>query len=236
LTLPPLDAPTARFRARMHRLIASRWPTIGVFDIVTSAEDLEATLLLESLTNDRVNETLARLGQLDRSEWVTGQPGATVIMAAFCHPAPGGGRFNGPALGAWYCAGEIETAIAETVYHHTKRLAYSAGGFRHVIQMREFISEVDAEVFDIRNLRERRPELYDPDSYKASQPFGEATRQVGAKGIIYASVRRTGGTNLVVFQPSLLPPVWEGDHFDYRWTGSPMPKVVKLTDVIGSPP
>ena len=236
MTLPPVDAPTARFRARMHRLIASRWPTIGVFDIVTSAEDLEATLLLELLTNDRVNETLARLGQLDRSEWVTGQPGATVIMAAFCHPAPGGGRFNGPALGAWYCAGEIETAIAETVYHHTKRLAHSASGFHHVIQMREFISDVDAEVSNIRKLRERHPELYDPDSYTASQPFGEATRRAGGNGIVYASVRRAGGTNLVVYRPSLLPPVREGDHFDYRWTGSPTPTVARLTGVAHSTP
>jgi len=109
--------------------------------------------VLESLTNDRVSETLTRLGRLDRSEWLTGLPGATLVMAAFCHPAPGGGRFNNEALGAWYCATEIETAIAETVYHHTKRLAHSASGFRHVIQMRELISEVDAEVYDVRSLR-----------------------------------------------------------------------------------
>ena len=144
----PEEAPSVRFRARTHRLIASRWPTIGVFDTVASADDLEAALLLETLTNDRANETLARLGQLDRSEWVTGQPGATIVMAAYCHPAPGGGRFNSETLGAWYCAAEIETAIAETVYHHTRRLAYSASGFRHVIQMRELISEIDAEVYD----------------------------------------------------------------------------------------
>jgi hypothetical protein len=50
--------------------------------------------VLESLTNDRVSETLTRLGRLNRSEWLTGQAGATLIMAAFCHPAPGGGRFK----------------------------------------------------------------------------------------------------------------------------------------------
>ena len=232
----PEEAPSARFRARTHRLIASRWPTIGAFDSVASPDDLETALLLETLTNDRVNETLARLGQLDRSEWVTGEPGATLVMAAFCHPAPGGGRFNTEVLGAWYCAPEIETAIAETVYHHTKRLAHSASGFRHVIQMRELISEVDAEVRDLRGLREQHPELYDPASYAASQPFGEALRRSGANGIVYGSVRRPAGTNLVVYRPSLLPPVLQGDHFDYRWTGSPTPLVVKLTGVGGSLP
>ena len=160
----PEEAPTAHLRARTHRLIASRWPTIGVFDTVASADDVEATLLLEALTNDRVNETLARLGRLDRSEWMTGEPGATLVMAAFCHPDPGGGRFNNEALGAWYCATEIETAIAEAVYHHTERLAHSTSGFRYVIQMRELISDVDAEVCDLRGLRERHPELYDPES------------------------------------------------------------------------
>jgi len=54
--------------------------------------------VLESLTNDRVSETLTRLGRLNRSEWLTGQAGATLIMAAFCHPAPGGGRFNNGRL------------------------------------------------------------------------------------------------------------------------------------------
>jgi RES domain-containing protein len=234
LALRPEETPTAWLRARTHRLMASRWPTIGVFDTVASADDLEAALLLESLTDDRVNETLMRLGQLDRSEWLTGQPGATLVMAAFCHPAPGGGRFNSEALGAWYCAAEIETAIAETVYHHTKRLAHSASGFRYVIQMRELVSEIDAEVSDIRGLRERHSDLYDPESYAASQPFGEALRRAGANGIVYASVRRPSGTNLVVYRPSLLPPVIEGDHFDYRWTGGPTPAVLKLTGVGGA--
>ena len=150
-------------------------------------------------------------------------------MAAFCHPAPGGGRFNTEALGAWYCAREIETAIAETVHHHTERLAHSASGFRHVIQMRELISNVVADFVDIRGLRARHPELYHPDSYAASQPFGEALRRAGASGIAYESVRCVGGVNFVVYHPSLLPPVLQGDHFDYRWTGSPAPMVARLT-------
>jgi len=92
-----------------------------------------------------------------------------MVMAAFCHPAPGGGRFNTDALGAWYCATEIETAIAETAYHHTRRLAHSASGFRHTIQMRELISVLDSPMADIRGLRAIHPDLYDPDNYAASQ-------------------------------------------------------------------
>jgi RES domain-containing protein len=223
--------PITRLRVRTHRLIASRYPTVGVFDNVAAPEDVEAALLLETLTNDRVAATLDRLQRLDRREWVLGQPGATLVMAAFCHPAPGGGRFNTDALGAWYCATEIETAIVETVYHHTRRLAHSAAGFRQTIQMRELLSTPAGAFHDLRGLRTRRAELHDPESYAASQPFGEALRRGGADGIVFESVRRNGGTNLVVFRPRLLPPVLQGDHYDYRWTGSPAPTVVKLTNV-----
>jgi RES domain-containing protein len=170
------------------------------------------------------------LHRLDRREWVLDQPGATLVMAAFCHPAPGGGRFNTDALGAWYCATEIATAIAETVHHHTRRLAHSAAGFRQTIQMRELLSTPSGAFHDLRGMRATRADLYDPDSYAASQRFGEELRRGGADGIVFESVRRNGGTNLVVFRPSLLPPVLQGDHYDYRWTGSPMPAVVKLTN------
>lgn len=230
LKRPAAAAPVSRLHVRTHRLIASRYPTVGVFDTVAAPEDLEAALLIETLTNDRVAATLDRLHRLDRREWVLDQPGATLVMAAFCHTAPGGGRFNTDALGAWYCATEIETAIAETVCHHTRRLAHSAAGFRQTIQMRELLSTPAGAFHDLHGLQAQRPELYDPDSYAASQRFGEDLRRSGADGIIYDSVRRNGGTNLVVFRPSLLPPVLQGDHYDYRWTGTPIPTVVKLTD------
>lgn len=227
----PEDVPTARFRGRTHRLIASRWPTIGVFDTVASPEDLQDALLIESLTNDRITETLARLSRIDRREWVLDQPGATLVMAAFCHPAPGGGRFNTDALGAWYCAAEIETAIAETVYHHARRLAHSASGFRHTIQMRELICELNSDFHDVRGPAATLPDLYDPDDYTASQAFGEALRRSESNGLLYDSVRRTRGRNIVVFRPSLLPPVRQGDHFDYRWAGHPEPDIVRVTNV-----
>jgi hypothetical protein len=98
--------------------------------------------------------------------------------------------------------------------------------------MRELVSDIDADLADIRELEEKRRDLYDPESYAASQPFGEGLRRTGASGIVYASVRRPGGTNFVVYRPSLLSPVREGEIFDYRWTGSPTPAVMKLSEVL----
>jgi hypothetical protein len=47
-------------------------------------------------------------------------------MAAFLHVAPGGMRFNGPELGAWYAAEDIRTAAAE-VGHHLRRETVAPG-------------------------------------------------------------------------------------------------------------
>jgi RES domain-containing protein len=226
------DHPSAvavrRVRGRTHRLIATRWPMVGVFDTVATPEDARDALVLESWTNDRVTAELDRLTRLPDDEWVVGKAGATLVMAAFCYPAPGGGRFNTERLGAWYAAREIETAIAETVYHHRRRLALSALGFHATIQMRELRAEIDARFHDVRGQRNARPDLYDPDSYARSQPFGDQLRAVGSNGILFDSVRREGGRNLVVFRPRLLLPLYEGDLYDYRWTGEPEPAVVRL--------
>jgi len=98
LAITPDEIPIAHFRGPTHRLIASRSPTIGVFDALSSPEDLEDALLLEQLTHDRVAETLTHLSRMDRGDWVVDQAGATMVMAAFCHPAPGG-HFSTDALG-----------------------------------------------------------------------------------------------------------------------------------------
>jgi RES domain-containing protein len=220
--------PLARIRGRTHRLIATRWPTIGVFDTVASPDDVRDALVLESWTNDRVTAELDRLTRLPDDEWVVGKAGATLVMAAFCYPAPGGGRFNTERLGAWYAAREVETAIAETVHHHTRRLALSALGFHATIQMRELRAEIDARFHDVRGQRKARPDLYDAGSYARSQPVGEQLRAAGSNGILFDSVRRDGGRNVVVFRPRLLFPLYEGDRYDYRWTGDPEPAVVRL--------
>ncbi|HEY4784331.1 MAG TPA: hypothetical protein VIH54_21090, partial [Chthoniobacterales bacterium] len=87
-----------------HRLIPSRYPPVGLFDEVASPEDLDLLFELESWTNDRISAELGVIQSIPRNEWVTGRPQATVIMAAFCHPAPKGARFSGPDRGAWYAA------------------------------------------------------------------------------------------------------------------------------------
>ncbi|HEY1749575.1 MAG TPA: RES family NAD+ phosphorylase [Xanthobacteraceae bacterium] len=214
-----------------HRLIASRWPTVGVFDLVASPEDIAAALELEMLTNDRLAPTPERLHALPMDRWVVGVPNASIIMAAYLHADEKGSRFTTGELGGWYCSFDLVTSIRETVWHHTARLAHSEAGFHQTIQMRQLHAHADAEFDDVRGMRTTRPELYRPDNYEASQAFGAERRNAASNGICYDSVRHEGGTNLVIYRPALVLDVMQGDHFQYEWTGERDPRVSKLTNM-----
>jgi hypothetical protein len=222
--------------ATTHRLIASRFPTVGAFDDLTAdREELEVAVLLESATNDRLSVLSRRLPLLPESEIVQG-PGATMVMAAFLHADEAGGRFTDGRLGAWYASLDVDTAIAETVHHSTRRLRLSDGAFPSSIQMRELLAEIDCDLVDIRGARTTRPALYHPDDYAKSRAFGIGLRwpktRKPANGIVFESVRRDGGVNVCVYRPSLvLLPVIQADHYEYRWNAAGAVSVLKLTNV-----
>jgi hypothetical protein len=226
----------AHIRETTHRLIASRYPPVGVFDdLAADRDELAIAFLLESATNDRLAILSRRLPLLPESEIVQG-PGATMVMAAFLHADEAGGRFTDGRLGAWYAAFDVDTAIAETVHHSTRRLRLSDGAFPSSIQMRELVAGIDCELADIRGAKRGRPELYDPDGYTASRAFGISLRwpaqDQGANGIVYDSVRHAGGTNVCIYRPSLVRlPVNQGDHYEYRWDAAGQVRVLKITNV-----
>ncbi|WP_137392315.1 RES family NAD+ phosphorylase [Rhodoligotrophos defluvii] len=243
---------TAKVAARMHRLIASRYPTVGVFDdIAASEEDLRAAFALEALTNDRMTTLTQRLTLFEPGDIVSG-PTASLVMAAFLHADDKGGRFTDGRLGAWYASLEVETAVAETVYHSERRLRLSEGGFPNAIEMRELVSRVDAKLVDLRGRMQERPELYHPTDYSAAQAFGVALRwpirqqmkdrpmsareiaqeRAGRNGIVYDSVRREAGTCLCLYKPALVQlPVLQGDHYRYSWSASGRLTVARISTV-----
>lgn len=190
-----------------HRLIPSRYPPVGLFDTVARAADLPAAMELAGWTNDRlVPERLARLPQ---DEWVHGRANSSVILAAFLHVAPGGGRFNGPDLGAWYAAGDLRTAAAE-VGHHLRREAVARDVATITRTYRAYSARLAGAFVDARG----EPELHDPADYAPSQVFGERQRADGRDGIVFSSVRRAGGVNAAAFRPSKVLDVVQAAHFE----------------------
>ncbi|PDT29582.1 hypothetical protein CO660_11775 [Rhizobium sp. L9] len=194
-----------------YRLIPSRFPPIGLFDTVARAADLEAVMELVGWTNDRL--VADRIRRLPESEWVYGTPNASIVMAAFLHVAPGGMRFNGPDLGAWYAADNLKTAAAE-VGHHLRREAVARGVATMARTYRSYTATLIGDYLDIRGEQTLRPDIYDGTSYAASQVLGEEVRSSGGAGILYDSVRLRGGVNVAAHRPRNIRDVVQADHFE----------------------
>lgn len=165
---------------------------------------------LAGWTNDRLVEE--RLRRLPEDEWVYGQPNSSIVMATFLHVPPGGSRFNGPDLGAWYAAAALHTAAFE-VAHHLRREAVATGTAILHRDFRTYTAELEGSYLDIRGQHAGRAAVYDPGSYAASQVLGESIRTSGEAGIIYDSVRHTGGVNIVAHRPRNILQVTQTDHW-----------------------
>jgi len=196
-----------------YRLIPSRFPPVGLFDSVATAADLAAVMELAGWTNDRL--VAERLARLPEQEWVGGRPNASIVMAAFLHAAPAGMRFNGPDLGAWYAAAELATAAAE-VGHHLRREAVARAVPEMRRTYRSYVARLAGQYVDIRGRRAELADVYAPDSYAASQAFGERLRAAGETGIVYDSLRHRGGVNAVAYRPSRVLEVVQAGHFEIR--------------------
>lgn len=194
---------------RTHRLIPSRFPPVQTFETVARAGDLAAVLELEGWTNDRLVET--RLRRLREDDWVFGRPNASVVMAAFLHGSPTGQRFTSAALGAWYAASALTTAVLEVVNGLRREIVESALTGK-VEEYREYTARLEGDFIDVRG---GHAALHDPDpaAYGVPQAFGEAVRAGSRAGIAYDSVRDPGGVNWVAYRPRLILDVVQAGHF-----------------------
>jgi hypothetical protein len=194
-----------------YRLIPSQFPPIGLFDTVAAAADLAAVMELVGWTNDRL--VADRLARLPQSEWVYGVPNASIVMAAFLHVAPGGMRFNGPELGAWYASDDIRTAAAE-VGHHLRRETVARAKTAMARTYRAYATTLSGNYLDIRDQQAARPEVYASDRYDAAQKLGEQVRSSGGAGLLYDSLRRRTGSNVVAHRPGNITDIVQTDHFE----------------------
>jgi RES domain-containing protein len=209
------------------RLIASRYPSVGILDRVASPEDLQAIFELEAWTNDRISAELGILNLIPADQWVTGRPGATVIMAAFCHPRPDGGRFNDSTRGAWYAADTVEGAHAEIVYHRTKEFE-EIGVLDSRAQYRLYLADFAAEFIELSASEPAHQPYLDPNSYVESQELANRLLNQGSNGLVYPSVRKPGATCIACFMPPLIKHVRQSHHFEYQWHGTRTPTIRRI--------
>lgn len=200
-----------------HRLIASRYPTVGLYDAIADPADLEVVFAIEALTNARVRDELGQLPLVPPEDRISG-PGTQPIMAAFTHLNPEGSRFSDGSFGVYYAAQDFDTALAEVAHHRAVFLARTAEPPID-IDLRLITATLDAPLHDLRPLRRRDPAVYDLADYGAGRTLGARLRASGSFGVLYHSVRHAGGVCAGVFRPRALSAAKAAAHIALRWDG-----------------
>ena len=210
--------PTSRVRWRAaRRVVSTRFPPIGLFEDIADPASWEA---IERGMAESVPGAVSGAGRLDLvpvHRRVSG-PGATWCMAPFVHVSPDrAGRFHDGRFGAWYAGRTFETALAETIHHQAS--AFRASGERPgwLARVRELVAEIDRVLHDVRD--GGFAGCLAPDDHDVPRALAGRLRADGSDGIVYPSVRDTGGECVAIFWPDAVRSVSEGRLLSYHFDG-----------------
>ena len=224
--MPVLPKLTSLRQFDTCRLIPSRFADLED-SVLAPLADSDAALRdlfeLDNATNDRLRGESGLLPGIGMDELVFGLPNFRIINAAYTYARPEGSRFNDGERGAWYCAFEVETSLAEITFHKTVEYM-EIDRFDDSVTYQALLADFNAPFHDIRGAR-GFARCLDPRSYVASQELANTLLELGSMGIIYPSVRASAGTNLACFRPALVGNVRKGQTYRLTWTGSPTPTV-----------
>lgn len=209
--------------SKLYRLVPSCYPPINLFEGATSP-DIALLSLIEGFTNDRLRNEAGDINLVAPEHRLIGT-GATPVMAAFTHVGKDS-RFNGPDIGAYYAALNVDTAIEETRFHRAIFMAASNEAPMK-FDMRCYINKL---VVPVQSLFDQSFGLYLTPSttYEASQAFAMTARESGINGFHYPSVRHENGECIVAFRPNAMNCAQQGAHFTYVWDGQTISEVFEL--------
>ena len=198
------------------RIIRSLFPPIDLFEDIADPADWPLLISAEQKTNPRLMESIGNLDLVPPERRVSG-PGASWLMAPFTHASPDRpNRFSDGRFGALYVAKAFETALFETIHHHTLFMVRTAEPHGWTSQFRELTLTVHGNLHDLRGIAHA---ALDPSDYTAGQALGVALWRGGADGIAYDSQRHTGGECAALFYPDLASDITQGRHLTYHWDG-----------------
>ena len=208
-----------------HRLVPSRHLPRGESVLAAIADDdahLQAIFALDAATNDRLLAEHQQGPGIGLDELVSGVPCASIINAAFCHPHPLGARFSSSSRGAWYSAFELATAQADVGFHRSVQLA-EVGRFDDTATYDDYLADFSASFHDLRGTGQAA--YLDADNYVESQLLSERLLDQGSLGVVYPSVRQSGGTCVACFRPALVVNVRRARTYKFTWKGKPEPTI-----------
>jgi RES domain-containing protein len=215
------------------RLIPSRFADREDSVLSTLAENtdhLRDLFDLDNATNERLLAEQGGLPGIGVDELVFGVPNFRIINAAFAYPRPEGGRFNDGDRGAWYCAFELATAMAEIIFHKTVEYQ-EIDRFYDSVCYQALLADFSGQFHELRDTGHGGTFVacLDPSSYLVSQQLAAQLLDAGSLGIVYPSVRRAGGSNLACFRPALVGNLRRGAAYRLTWSGSPQPVVEPIS-------
>ena len=211
------------------RLIPSRFADVEDSVLAPLADSpgvLRDLFELDNATNERLRGEYGGLPGIGVDELVFGVPNFRIINAAYTYPRPEGSRFNDGERGAWYCAFEPETSLAEITFHKTVEYQ-EIDRFDDSVTYQALLADFTSTFHDIRGI-ETYSDCLDASSYMESQKLAAELLDGGSMGIIYPSVRLEGGTCLACFRPALVGNVRKGQAYRLTWSGSPTPVIESL--------
>ncbi len=205
--------PLSELRLRdTHRLIPSRFSQAGTVltRLAASADTLGSLMELDDATNDRFLGEEGLLSGIGIHELVYGIRYAHIVNAAFTHASPSGGRFNSSTRGAWYAAVDRPTALTEVAFHRTRQLEEIDWGIPEISTVDDYLADITSPMHDLRSpaVSSGFAPYLEPDPvpacYAASQQLAASLLRERSNGIVYPSVRRSGGTCVACFRPPLV--------------------------------
>lgn len=210
--LPP-DRPGSA--SAVTRIIAAALNPVAFFEGLTPGADIDALLDILRVTSPSLVELVGDPTLVSDADRVYG-PGAGWVMPAFTRRVRES-RFTAGRYGVWYAAQEVETAIAETMYHTRLRLLETDEPAQEVA-MQVLTADLAGFAAVLTRLDgELDSAVHDPNSYDRSQIVGRALRDRGSEAIVYRSVRRAGGICYGVLKPRSVRNCIRTGYVSYLW-------------------
>lgn len=178
----------------------------GLEDLGLASEDTATLLRLWAVTDARLQAQYEthRAG-IDRTSLVFGTHLSRLVNQTFANPGRGT-RFGVPGrAGVWYCARDLDTAVAEVAHHRIAHLVEIDRPDEDDIVCRLVLADVHGERFaDLRDRHRQSQTCLDPDSYRASQALAERLWADHGEGVVYPSVRHRRGVCFAVLRSPVL--------------------------------
>ena len=140
-----------------------------------------------------------------------GGSGANWVMSPFAHKSPS--RFSDGSFGVFYAGNSEQVAIAETIYHHERKMSDFQAAPNWTSDFQLLVGSVATALHNLDYV----PGVLDPDNYNLSRRAGMELRNAGSDGLTWTSVRHSGGRCIGVFWPDVVAIPIATTRYSYHW-------------------